>query len=81
MADFDSNILKPVEGLQSITGPIPAARRQQEKKRRQKFYMDEQAKKARQMDESASEPALKEPSELVVEEDNMPNSSKIDYCA
>ena len=35
MADYDSNMIKPVESLQNITGLTPAKRREERKRRQQ----------------------------------------------
>ncbi|MHC4681699.1 MAG: hypothetical protein ACYTEK_23755 [Planctomycetota bacterium] len=45
MADYESNLIKPVKSLQTITGLTPAKKRD-ERKRRQQLHQeqDEQAK-------------------------------------
>ena len=84
MADYDSNMIKPVEGLQSITGLTPAKRRD-ERKRRQQFNQESQEKDEQLMNESAEdeEQDMDTPSEGGTENrDNMNSGSTgIDYCA
>lgn len=75
MTDNDSNIVKPVEGLQNIAGLNPARRRQQ-RKRRQDLH-----KKGKQNPESAKS-GLDEQNQgdKLTESDN-PDSVGIDYRA
>jgi len=68
MADYNSNMIKPVEGLQSITGLTPAKRRE-ERKRRQQLHQENEEKDEQLMDESFEE------------QDLNPDSTGIDYCA
>ena len=81
MADYDSNMIKPVEGLQSITGLTPA-KRQQERKRRQQMKRENEEK-----DQQQSNEAFKQDMENPHEEWNEnrgvlnPDSTGIDYCA
>jgi len=77
MADNDSNIIKPVEGLHNTAGLTPTKRREQ-RKRRQNLQKEEG-----QEPESA-EAGLNEP----VDEQNLSelnkkenNQNTIDYCA
>ncbi len=82
MADYDSNIIKPVEGLQSITGLTPAKRRQ-ERKRRQQLQQENEEKDEQQMNEAFEEQDMENPDEEWTENrgslDN--DSNGIDYCA
>jgi hypothetical protein len=82
MADYDSNLIKPVEGLQSITGLTPAKRRE-ERKRRQQLDQESEEKDEQQMDESAEEQDMDNPSEDWTENPDNINSENtgIDYCA
>jgi hypothetical protein len=82
MADYDSNMIKPVEGLQSITGLTPAKRRD-ERKRRQQFRQESQEKDEQLVNESAQQQDLDNPTEGGTENrDNMNSGSTgIDYCA
>jgi hypothetical protein len=82
MADYDSNIIKPVEGLQSITGLTPAKRRE-ERKRRQQFKQESEEKDEQPMNESDQEQDTDNTSEGWTEnQDNMNSESfGIDYCA
>jgi hypothetical protein len=70
MADYDSNLIKPVKGLQNITGLTPT-RRREEGKRRQQFHQEE--------DES-TEDRETQPDERIENEGNQ-DSGTIDYCA
>ncbi len=81
MADYDSNMIKPVEGLQSITGLTPAKRRQ-ERKRRQQFNKESEEKDEQLINESA-EQDMDNTSEVWTEKpDNMNSETTgIDYCA
>ncbi len=54
MADYDSNLIKPVEGLQSITGLTPAKRRE-ERKHRQQLHQEDEEKDEQQSNESLEE--------------------------
>jgi hypothetical protein len=73
MADYDSNMIKPVEGLQNITG-LASAKRREERKRRQQLSKQNKGK-----DESA-EGKNDMPQELK-ENGNDKDSDGIDYCA
>jgi len=75
MADYNSNIIKPVESLQNITSLSPA-RRREEKKHRQQLNRQNKEK-----DESAKgEEALPEEQTKNKSVPN-PDSTGIDYCA
>jgi len=85
MADYDSNMIKPVEGLQNITGLTPVKRREQ-RKRRQQFPEEnkEKDKSAEgELSESVDEQDLDNPPEGRTEDENGRNldSAGIDYCA
>ena len=82
MADYDSNMIKPVEGLQSITGLTPAKRRE-ERKRRQQLHQENEGKDEQQMDESFEEQDMDKPAEELTENlgDLNPDNTGIDYCA
>ena len=82
MADYDSNMIKPVEGLQSITGLTPAKRRE-ERKRRQQLHHENKEKDEQQMDESFEEQDMGDPNEELTEKrgDLTPDSTGIDFCA
>ena len=82
MADYNSNMIKPVEGLQSITGLTPAKRRD-ERKRRQQFQQENQDEDEQLMNESVEQQDKDDPSEEWTEDrDNMNSGTTgIDYCA
>ena len=73
MADYDSNLIKPVQGLQNIGGLSPAKRRKERKRRRQ--VPEESAEYDESMTEE--ETVLQEQ----VENTDEQNESGIDYCA
>jgi len=70
MADYDSNLIRPVKGLQTITGLAPT-RRREDGKRRQQLHQEE--------DES-TEDRKTQPEEQIENGDDG-DSSGIDYCA
>jgi hypothetical protein len=81
MADYDSNMIKPVEGLQSITGLTPAKRRQ-ERRRRQQLKQENEEKDEQQMDESFEEQDMNPDEELAEKRGDLnPDNIGIDYCA
>lgn len=82
MADYNSNMIKPVEGLQSITGLTPAKRRD-ERKRRQQFQQENQDEDEQLMNESVEQQDKDDPSEGWTEDRGNMNSGTtgIDYCA
>jgi hypothetical protein len=81
MADYNSNMIKPVEGLQSITGLTPAKRRE-ERRRRQQLNQENEEKDEQKMDESFGEQDMNQDEELAEKRvDLNPDSTGIDYCA
>ena len=84
MADYDSNLIKPVIGLQGITGLTPAKRRE-ERKRRQQLHQENEEKDEQQMDESFEQQDINNPGEELNEKrgDLNPDSTGIgiDFCA
>ncbi len=75
MPDNDSNIIKPVEGLQTIAGLNPIKRRQ-ERKRRQDQQEQNEEEPQQEINESFDEESLSnEPTETEKEQ------SAIDYRA
>jgi len=80
MADYESHIIKPVEGSQNITGLAPARRREQRSRRQNLPGGNEDTKK-----QNPKEPANKQVSETPRKhwdenEDNSQNG-RIDYQA
>ena len=51
MADYDSNMIKPVEGLHSITALTPAKRREERRQRKQ-FGQEDEEKKEKHINEA-----------------------------
>ena len=82
MVDYDSNIIKPVEGLQSIIGLTPAKRRE-ERKRRQQFKQESEEKDEQMKNESDETQDMDNTSEGWAENQDKMNSEStgIDYCA
>ncbi len=79
MADFDSNMIKPVEGLQNITGLAPTRRREQ-RSRRQQLKEENENNEEQQSDESADEKNHKNLQEEQHVNKNV-SGNKIDYQA
>lgn len=75
MADKDSNIIKPVESLQNITGLTPA-RRREERKRRQDLHKKQEQETEEEPNETIDEQNL---NDELTENENGQNT--IDYCA
>ena len=70
MVDYDSNLIKPVKGLQTIAGLTPTGRRESGKRRRELRHEEGQSAEERKV----------EPEEEMDHEDKEDNSG-IDYCA
>ncbi len=81
MADYDSNMIKPVEGLQSITGLTPAKRR--EKRKRRQLYKENEEKDEQQLNGSVEEQDEVNPSDEWAEDQDNQNSDStgVDYHA
>jgi len=73
MADYDSNIIRPVQSLQNITGLGPAKRREERRRRNQSHQEHTQ-------EDESSENKQAEP-EIRTEIRNERTTRKIDYCA
>ena len=76
MADYDSNIIKPVDNLQNVTGLAPTRRREQ-RSRRQKLNQDNPEEQEQQTNESVEEQV----SEDIRENENNPDDTSLDYRA
>ena len=74
MADNDSNIIKPVEGLYNITGLTPTKRREQ-RKHRQNLREEEEQEPEQELNEPVDEQDLSELNKSESDENG------IDYCA
>jgi hypothetical protein len=74
MADYDTNLIKPVQGLQNVAGLAPAKRRKDRNRRRQSH---EKGKERNELAEDA-EAAL--PQERAEDKDEK-DGGGIDYCA
>jgi|WetSurMetagenome_2_1015567.scaffolds.fasta_scaffold448646_3 hypothetical protein len=75
MDNFDSNMIKPVDSLQNITGLAPARRREQRRRRQNLEYENEQQKN--KQDEHENE-------KIQLDESikrNDADDTKIDFCA
>ncbi len=85
MADYDSNTIKPVDGLQNIAGLTPVKRRE-ERKRRQQLAGENKEKDESvedEQNESVDEQDLGNPPQGRADNENgrNPDSIGIDYCA
>ena len=85
MADYDSNIIKPVEGLQNIAGLTPVKGRDQRKRRQQLPEENKEKEESTEgeQSESVDEQDLGNPPEGRADNENGRNhdSIGIDYCA
>jgi len=80
MADNDSTIIKPVEGLQNITGLTPAGRRENRKRRQQLSRENEQDSETEgQSNETIDKQQL--PVDTAGYKNEQSASGGIDYCA
>jgi hypothetical protein len=78
MADYDSNIIKPVDNLQNVTGLAPTRRREQ-RSRKHQLNQDNPEKQEQQPDESLEEQA---PEDIRKKwNENNSDDNKIDYRA
>lgn len=75
MENYDSNMIKPVDGLQSIIALTPAKRREQ-RRRKQEMESKKKEHKQKQPDEESRK---NEPEQISYIDDA--GDSKIDYCA
>ena len=79
MADYDSNIIKPVDNLNNITGLSPA-RRREERSRRQQLNKDNE-EQDQQPNGSLDEQVPEDAGEKWDVNENDPDDNKIDYRA
>ena len=70
MANYDSNLIRPVKGLQTIAGLTPTGRRENGKRRQELPHEEGQSAEERKV----------EPEEGMEHEDDE-DSNGIDYCA
>jgi hypothetical protein len=75
MADYDPNIIKPVEGLQNVAGLVPAKGREQ-RKRRQHPRKENLESTQRERGKSADK---QNPRNKIAKNEN--DRDAIDYCA
>jgi len=75
MADYDSNMIKPVNGLKNIAGLNSVKRREERQRKRQLHHEDEQ--KDETMQDQDSPPQEKTGEKADINSDNI----GIDYCA
>jgi hypothetical protein len=73
MADYDSNLIKPVESLGNIAGLAPAKRRRERRRRRQLPAESAEYDESVADDETISQEEIEDPEDR--------NSDGIDYCA
>jgi hypothetical protein len=74
MADYDTNLIKPVQGLQNIAGLAPAKRRKDGNRRRQS------REKGKEQDELAKDAEAVSPQERAQDKGEK-DGGRIDYCA
>ena len=80
MADNDSIIIKPVEGLQNIAGLTPTGRRENRKRRQQLKRQNEQDSEAEgQLNETIDE--QQSPIDIDGDKKEQSDAVGIDYCA
>jgi len=78
MADFDSNMIKPVEGLQNITGLAPTRRREQRSRRQQ---LDEENKNKEEQSKESADDKISKTSQEKRHVNKNGSGSRIDYRA
>ncbi len=76
MADYDSNIIKPVDNLKNVTGLAPT-RRREERSRKHQLNQDNEEKEEQQ----PNEPVVELVPEDIRENENNPDDTRIDYRA
>ena len=74
MADYDTNLIKPVQGLQNIAGLAPAKRRKDRNRRRQPH------EKGEEQDELAKDTEATSAQEQAQDKGEK-DGGGIDYCA
>jgi hypothetical protein len=81
MADYDSNIIKPVDNLQNVTGLAPTRRREERSRRRQ--LNQENKENPEQQEQHPDKPVDEQVTEDTRENWNGRNSigNRIDYHA
>lgn len=75
MADYDSNMIKPVNGLKNIAGMAAVKRREERRRRRQLHHENEEEDEAGQGEET---PPQEQPGDKT---DVNSDGVGIDYCA
>ena len=75
MADYDSNLIKPVDSLKNITGITPAKHREERKRRQQLHHENEEKDES---DKGEETPAQEQPGS---KRDINSDGIGIDYCA
>jgi hypothetical protein len=76
MADYDSNLIKPVDSLKNISGLTPVKHRE-ERKRRQQSYHEDSEKDDEIMQSQETLPEEKSDDESDINSESI----GIDYCA
>jgi len=75
MADYDSNLIKPVDSLKNITGISPVKHREDRKRRQQLHHENKEKDEAAQADETPTEEQTGNKCDINSE------GIGIDYCA
>ena len=79
MADFNSDIIKPVESLRNVTGISPARRREDRRRREQ---LNKNSKENKQENDNSLEENLGESkSQKWPDESKENDNGRIDFCA
>lgn len=82
MANYDSNLIKPLQGLQRIAGLTPAKRRE-ERKRKQQFNRENESEQEEKVNDSDQQLDLDDSADEWTENRGSLNSGNegIDFCA
>ena len=80
MTDYESNMIKPVDGLQNVTGLAPT-RRREERSRRQQLQQENENKEEQESNEPVDEQVTENPQKDLDENEKRSGNTGIDYRA
>ena len=80
MTDYESNMIKPVDGLQNVTGLAPT-RRREERSRRQQLQQENENKEEQESNELVDEQVTENPQKDWDENEKRSGNTGIDYRA
>ena len=80
MTDYESNMIKPVDGLQNVTGLAPT-RRREERSRRQQLQQENENKEEQELNEPVDEQVTENPQKDLDENEKRSGNTGIDYRA